>query len=134
MAVAVQRARSAAVAAPAPAPASPRARLRPPAQAVERRVRARAASPRLARSVVWIVIAAALLAGIVALNVAVLQLRMQRGRLQSEIVQVRSENSGIEAELSTAAAVGRIETAARGRLGLVDSSQSSYVKLGRRGR
>ena len=77
---------------------------------------------------------AALLAGIVALNVAVPQLQMKRGRLQSEIVKIRAENTAIQAELSAAAAVGRVQAIARGRLGLVRPEQTTYLKLGRRGR
>ena len=126
MAVAVPRARTAPRTVPAPAPQrrarpAPRTRPRPRAQA----------RPRLARWVVWIAVVAALLAGIVALNVAALQLRMQRGRLQSEIVQIRAENAAIEAELSAAAAVGRVEAAARGRLGLVEPVETTYLRLER---
>jgi cell division protein FtsB len=124
MAVAAPRARPAAGALPLPAPPRPAARPRP-------RARSR---PRLTRWVAWIAVVAGLLAGIVALNVAVLQLRMERGRLQSEIVQIRAENAGIEAELSTAAAVGRVEAAARGRLGLVEPVQTTYLGLERRRR
>jgi hypothetical protein len=88
---------------------------------------------RLTRGAVWILAVAGLLAGIVALNVAALELRMERGRLQSEIVTIRSENAGLEAELSSAAAVGRIEAAAR-RLGLVTPAETSYLELERPGR
>jgi cell division protein FtsL len=72
---------------------------------------------------------AGLLAGIVALQVAVLQLRMERGRLQSEIVEIRAENARIESEVSSAASLARVEGAARGRLGLVAPSQTTYVEL-----
>lgn len=126
MAVAVPRARTAPGTVPAPAPqrrARPAPRTRPTPRAQAR--------PRLARWVVWIAVVAALLAGIVALNVAALQLRMQRGRLQSEIVQIRAENAAIEAELSAAAAVGRVEAAARGRLGLVEPVETTYLRLER---
>lgn len=126
MAVAVPRARTAPRTVPAPAPQR-RAR---PAPRTHPRPRAHA-RPHLARWVVWIAVVAALLAGIVALNVAALQQRMQRGRLQSEIVQIRAENAAIEAELSAAAAVGRVEAAARGRLGLVEPVETTYLRLER---
>ena len=74
-------------------PAPARRRLRAPAgrrppRRVPRAARAAgsAASRRAARvtrPLVWIGVVAGLLAGIVALNVAVLQLRMERGRIQS---------------------------------------------------
>lgn len=121
MAVAAPRARPVRRAPAEPAQA-PRAR---PAAAS-----ARAASrPRLGRGVVWILAVAALLAGIVALQVTVLQLRMERGRLQSEIVEIEAQNAKIESEISSAASVARVEGAARGPLGLVPPSQTTYLEL-----
>jgi hypothetical protein len=126
--------------------AAPRAR--PSTRPLPARTAARAAQParrpapakgsatgriRLTRGAVWILVAAGLLAGIVAINVTLLQLRMERGRLQSEIVQLRAENTEHEAELSGAAAVGRIEAAAR-RLGLAAPTETTYLQLGRSGR
>lgn len=87
------------------------------------------ARPRLGRGVVWILAIAALLAGIVTLQVAVLQLRMERGRLQSEIVEIEAQNAKLESEISSAASVARVEGAARGRLGLVPPSQTTYLEL-----
>lgn len=87
------------------------------------------ARPRLGRGVVWILVIAALLAGIVALQVAVLQLRMERGRLQSELVEIEAQNAKLESEISSAASVARVEGAARGRLGLVPPSQTTYLEL-----
>jgi cell division protein FtsB len=126
MAVAARRLDSAAaVPAPARAPARRSPASRPaPAAGARRRVR-----PRLGRSVVWIAIVAALLAGIVALNVAVLQLRIDRGRISSEIAEIRAENAGLHAELSKAKAGGRVESLARSGLGLVDATNTTYLKL-----
>lgn len=114
--------------------AAPRAR---PARAHEapgeRRARPRraaassAARPRLARGVIGIAVIAALLAGIVALQVSVLELRMERGRLESEILELRGENARIESEISSAASVSRVSAAAR-RLGLVDPESTTYVR------
>jgi hypothetical protein len=88
---------------------------------------------RLTRGAAWILAVAGLLAGIVALNVTLLELRMERGRLQSEIVRIQAENAGLEAGLSNSAAVGRIEAAAR-RLGLVAPAVTTYLELDRSGR
>jgi hypothetical protein len=85
---------------------------------------------RLTRGAIWILGAAGLLAGIVAVNVALLQLRMERGRLQSEVVEIRAENAALEAAISNAAAVGRVEAAAR-RLGLVAAAETTYLELDR---
>jgi cell division protein FtsL len=116
--------------------AAPRARPAPRPEAAEhalpfaRRSRSRPAPrPRLARGVAGIALVAALLAGIVALQVAVLELRMERGRVQSELVEIGAQNARIESEISTAASVSRVEGAARGRLGLVEPSSTTYVEL-----
>jgi hypothetical protein len=85
--------------------------------------------PALARWILWIALVGALLAGIVGLNVAVLELRMESGRLQSDNVRIRGENDSIQAELSTAAAGGRVETIARSKLGLVDATGTTYLKI-----
>jgi cell division protein FtsL len=116
--------------------AAPRARaLRqpeapdPPARAVHRPRPRPPQRPRLARSVVGIAIVAGLLAGIVALQVAVLQLRMERGRIQSEIVEIGAQNARIESQISSAASVSRVAGAARGRLGLVEPTATTFVQL-----
>ncbi|CAN5303212.1 hypothetical protein BH18ACT14_BH18ACT14_06480 [soil metagenome] len=82
----------------------------------------------------WIVIVAVLLAGIVALNVAVLGLNMEVERLDTQKERIQSQTAEIATELSSAAASGRVEAAARGRLGLVDASQTTYVQVSRHGR
>lgn len=121
MAVAAPQARPArrAPAEPAQAP-----RVRP-----SRTVARATARPRLGRGVVWILAIAGLLAGIVALQVAVLQLRMEGGRLQSEIVEIEAQNAKLESEISSAASVARVEGAARGPLGLVPPSKTTYLEL-----
>jgi hypothetical protein len=115
-----QLSRPAALPAPAPARAAP---------ACDRAGSRSAPSPRLGRGLTWISLVAALLAGIVALNVAVLQLRMERGRVSSDIASIRAESAAIEAELAMAAAAGRIEAIARSRLGLREPATTVYVKL-----
>jgi cell division protein FtsL len=86
---------------------------------------------RLTRTAVWIIVVGGLLAGIVALNVAALELRMERGRLQSEIIEIRAENAELESQISAASALSRIEAAARA-LGLVEPVSTTYVQLERR--
>lgn len=113
---------------------APRARPQPARRAAAKpRPKPRAAAkPRpLAGSVVWIVVLGALLAGVVAVNVAVLQLNLSLDRLGRERVQLRADNASLSARLSSASAAARIETQARGTLGLVpaDPGTTSYVQL-----
>lgn len=118
-----------------PARAAPRARARP-AQAAPRprprpepQSRRRAARPRVAGGVLWIVVVAALLAGIVALNVAVLRLNMEVERLDAQKEKLVAENAALASEHSSLAAAGRIEAVAREKLGLVPPVQTTYVDL-----
>jgi hypothetical protein len=87
--------------------------------------------PRVAGSVVWIVVVATLLAGIVALNVAVLRLNMQSEELEKERNELATRQDQLEADLSRAAAAGRIETVAVRRNGLVEPVETTYVRLAR---
>jgi cell division protein FtsL len=83
----------------------------------------------LRAGVLWILVVAALLAGIVALNVAVLGLNMEVERLDVEKEKLKAENAVLSSELSSAAAAGRIEVLATRRLGLVDPIETTYVQL-----
>ena len=108
---------------------APRPKPRPePRRAPRRRPVAR---PRVAGSVVWIVVVATLLAGIVALNVAVLRLNMQSEELDIERAELIAKRDGLEAELSQAAAAGRIEAMAVHRYGLTEPVETTYVRLAR---
>ena len=89
------------------------------------------ARPRVAGSVAWIVVVATLLAGIVALNVAVLRLNMQSEELDVERAELIAKRDGLEAELSQAAAAGRIEAMAVNRYGLTEPVETTYVRLAR---
>jgi len=108
------------------APAQPRRAQRPRAAA------RRTANP-LRSGVTWIVVLATLLAGVVALNVAVLQLNVRLDKLGRERAQLRADNAALASELSSAAAAPRIQTLARNRLGLVFAppDQTTYVELGK---
>jgi hypothetical protein len=116
-----------------------RARTRPPYESREDRRdspgRSKAASrPRIAGGVVWIALVTVLLAGIVALNVAVLGLNMQLERLDGRKEKIQSRIAEIDSELAGISAAGRIEAAARGRLGLVEPLETKYVEVDRRRR
>ncbi len=111
--------------APAEAPALPRRRPKPAARPKA------APRPKAFGGVVWIVLVGALLAGVVAVNVAVLQLNVRLDGLGRERVQLRADNARLRSQLSSAAAGARIESQAERRLGLVqaDANSTAYVQL-----
>jgi cell division protein FtsL len=102
-----------------------------------RKPRARASSKRrpvvLGGGVIWIVLFTVLLAGVVAVNVAVLRLNLQLDRSNTERVELEADISGLRSELSSVAATSRIERLAQGELGLVaaDPDATTYVELGK---
>ena len=105
---------------------------------VARKKRRAAAAPPAARSrapfaggVVWIVVVGVLLAGIVAVNVLVLQLNMQFDGLSRERAQLKADNALLRSQLSSASASVRIEDAATSKLGLeaADPLTTTYVRL-----
>lgn len=81
----------------------------------------------------WIAVLTVLLAGVVAMNVAVLRLNMTLDRLGRERAQLRADTAALQSQLSSAAATGRIEAAAVRRLGYVPATpdQTTYIQLGR---
>ena len=95
-----------------PAPARSRPRPKPRAK---RKVEPRR---RVASGVVWIGLVAVLLAGVVALNVAVLRLNVRLDETQRERNQLRADNAQLSTEIAAKAASGRIVGLASGRLGL----------------
>jgi cell division protein FtsL len=119
--------------APAQAPyRAPQPRPQPARRPARPRTAPRARSrPLVAGGVLWIVVVAALLAGIVALNVAVLRLNVQVEQLDGQRDQLASKRNALQTEVSTAAAGGRIETAAVERLGLVAPESTTYLELKR---
>jgi cell division protein FtsL len=115
----------------------------PVRRAKQARPKPRAASKRkparsrgVASGVVWIVFVTALLAGVVALNVAVLRLNVELDGLAREKQELRAENNELASRLAAVEASGRIETLARNRLGLVPAQpeQTTYITLEPRGR
>ena len=111
------------------------ARVETPAVArPRRRPSPRAAARRKARpfgGVLWIVVAAVLLAGVVAVNVAVLQLNVRLDELGRERIQLQAETKRLRSQLSSASANARIESQARTKLGLVraDPELTFHVDL-----
>jgi cell division protein FtsL len=105
-----------------PAPARQRSRPKPrPRRKVEPR-------RRVANGVVWIGLVAALLAGVVALNVAVLRLNVRLDETQRERNQLRADNAQLNTEIAAKAASGRILGLASGRLGL-QPANPEYLDL-----
>ena len=106
------------------------------ARAEAPRVVARAGAvrrPRLASGVVWIVLVAILLVGVVAMNVAVLRLNVQLDQAGRERTRLRAETAALSSELSSAQASARIQALARSELGLVPAraAETTYVDLAR---
>jgi len=84
--------------------------------------------------VAWIVVVAGLLAGLVALNVAVLQLNVRLDDLSQQRANLREENASLASKYSTANAAPLIQMRANARFGLVPAApdQMTYVELPRR--
>ncbi|HEX4745489.1 MAG TPA: cell division protein FtsL [Gaiellaceae bacterium] len=100
--------------------------------------RARSASTRktawaLGGGVFWIVLLAVLLAGVVAVNVAVLRLNLQLDEAGRERTELKTEIARLRSEISSAAATTRIERLAEGELGLVEVApeDTTYIELGK---
>ena len=90
-----------------------------------------APKPRPFGGVVWIVVLAVLLAGVVAVNVAVLQLNVRLDELSRERIQLRADTNRLSSQLSSASANAWIESQARSRLGLerADPALTQHVQL-----
>ena len=96
-----------------------------------RRARARARRGPFTGGVLWIVLVAALLAGVVAINVLVLRLNVQLDGLRHDRAELKAEIASTRAQLSSASANARIETEAATKLGLVeaDPNATTYLRL-----
>jgi cell division protein FtsL len=90
-----------------------------------------ARSKGVAGGVVWIVFVTALLAGVVALNVAVLRLNVQLDGLAREKQELRAGNNELASRLAGLEASGRVQALARKQLGLVpaEPDQTTYITL-----
>jgi cell division protein FtsL len=116
------------VAEPAPRTRRPAARKQPRAAAV--RSRRKPAQRRVRAHIVWMILFALLLAGVVAVNVAVLRAHVAVSHLDQKRVQLQARNQALASELSAASSAPRIERAAH-QLGLVQASagNTSYTDL-----
>jgi hypothetical protein len=116
-----------AAAAPATRPRRPQ-----PAKA-KARPGQRTAQRRLAGGIAWIGIVAALLAGVVALNVAVLRVNLEFDELGQKRAKLRAENAALASQLASAASTGRIQRDAAEQLGALPAApeQTTYVTLPR---
>jgi cell division protein FtsB len=105
------------------------AETRPAARAVPRRAR-RAAGSSLG-GILWIAALAAMLAGVVAVNVLVLQLNVRLDGLGRERAQLKADIATTRAQLSSASAASLIQRRASAELGLVpaDPALTTYVQL-----
>lgn len=84
--------------------------------------------PRLlGGGVLWIVLFACLLAGVVAVNVTVLRLNLALDGTRHERAQLKADIATIRSGLSSAGATARIEGAAQDELGLVQADPDSMV-------
>jgi len=97
------------------------------------RPRRRGHGVRLTGGILWISAFAVLLAGVVAVNVAVLRVNMNVTNLNRQQLDLQAQNATLASQLSSAGSSLRIEQAAR-RLGLVPApaADTSYVDLGRK--
>jgi hypothetical protein len=75
-----------------------------------------------------------LLAGVVALNVAVLRLNLSFDELAQERVQLRAENAELSSKLAARASSPRTSSLAKRALGLApaDPSTTTYLQLAKR--
>lgn len=109
-------------------------RLRPQqraAPAPKRKGRAGTARRPFAGSIAWIVVVGVLLAGVVAVNVLVLQLNVEVDRYGRERAQLKADAARLRSELSSASANARIESDAATKLGLApaDPATTTYLQL-----
>jgi cell division protein FtsB len=105
----------------------------PRAVSVRRRRKARRG---VGRGVIWIILLAALLAGVVAVNLAVLRQNMQIENLAKKRVELIGRNQDLRSRLSQATSSSNIDRLARTKLGLVQAApdQTTYIRLGTGGK
>jgi cell division protein FtsL len=106
-----------------------RAEQAPAARPIPRVVRR---ERRVTGGVLWIGIVAGLLAGVVAMNVAVLRLNMKLDRLGRERADLRAQNANLSSQLSSAASTPRIQSlAAKRGLTQATSRETTYLTVPR---
>ena len=112
---------------PAVAAPAPKRRTRP----TVRRPAAVKKKAGILGGIVWIVLLAVLLGGIVALNVAVLQLNVRLQESNSAKADVRARTVALAGQLSSAGSAPQVASSAEKKLGLVPAppDQVTYVDL-----
>jgi cell division protein FtsL len=87
--------------------------------------------PRVRSGVVWIFVIGALLAGVVAVNVAVLRLNINLDKAGRERTRLRADIQSLASQVSSAQAAGRIQAQARRDLGVVpaDANNTTFITL-----
>ena len=107
-------------------------RRRPPAKrpAAAARTRRKPTQRRVRAHIVWMILFAILLAGVVAVNVAVLRAHVAVTRLDQQRAKLQAQNQALASRLSAASSAPRIEAAAQ-RLGMVQApaADTSYLVL-----
>ena len=107
-------------------------RRRAPAkrQAAPARTRRKPTQRRVRAHIVWMILFALLLAGVVAVNVAVLRAHVAVTRLDEQRAKLQAQNQALASRLSAASSAPRIEAAAQ-RLGMVQApaANTSYLVL-----
>ena len=101
------------------------------------RVRARPrrkAKPRARGGILWIAVGGILLAGVVFVNVAVLQLNLRLDSANAERSKLLGDDANLQTQYSRLISSPRISAAATARLGLVyqDPSLYGHIDLARR--
>jgi cell division protein FtsL len=85
--------------------------------------------------VVWIVLFASLLTGVVAVNVAVLRQNMQIENLDNQRTQLIDQTEELRSQLSQATSYPNVERLAKAQgLVLMEPNQTTYVRLGTGGK
>jgi len=81
--------------------------------------------------IVWIVVVAVLLAGVVAVNVAVLRINVRLDRVSQKRIDLQADVARLQSALSSAGATAQISRDAQSRLALVqaDPNSTRYLKL-----
>ena len=121
------------VAEPLPTPRRQRRPAQRPAAPV--RSKRRLSRRRVRGHIVWMILFALLLFGVVAINVAVLRAHVAVTRLDDQRAQIEARNQALASQLSAASSAPRVEAAAR-RLGMVQApaTATSYLDLAPRSR
>jgi cell division protein FtsL len=101
------------------------------------RPRARSGKRTQARArggILWIVVSGILLAGVVFVNVAVLQLNLSLDQANGDRSKLNAENAALQSQYSNMVSSQRIQNAAVGKFGLTyeDPSTYGYVNLARK--